>query len=191
MVSCRIRRAFWHQTWIDLEEVLAEATAAAIQNHQRIHASGRDPSPFLGRVATLAVSHVHSGRHVGGSQNSKDVMSRRAQRRHGFRVLSLSNLYPSRAGTNHDVSTITDHLRESTLRSTVCEAVAFRVDFPQFLVTLSQRDRAMALFLALGNRAKAAARHFGLSAARISQLRHKWQRAWLRFQSDPCELAAS
>jgi hypothetical protein len=49
----------------------------------------------------------------------------------------------------------------------------------------------MALFLALGNRAKAAAGQFGLSAGRISQLRHKWQRAWLRFQSDPCELAAS
>jgi hypothetical protein len=181
MVSRRIRRAFRHQTWIDLEEVQAEATAAAIQSHRRIHASGRDPSPFLGRLAAFAVSHVHSGRNVGGLQNSTDVLSGRAQRQHGFRVLSLSNRYPSRDHLDRDVSTIADHLRESTLRSPVCEAVAFRVDFPQFLATLSQRDRAMALFLAVGNRAKAAARRFGLSAARISQLRHKWQRAWLRF----------
>jgi hypothetical protein len=189
MVSRRIRTAFRHQTWIDLEEVHAEATAAAIQSHRRIRASGKDPSPFLGRLAVLAVSHVYSGRHVGGSQNSTDAMSDHARRRHGFRVLSLSNHYPSRDGRS--VSTIADHLRESTLRSPVYEAAAFRVDFPQFLTTLSQRDRAMALFLAVGNRAKAAASHFGLSAARISQLRHKWQRAWLRFQSDPCELAAS
>jgi hypothetical protein len=191
MVSRPIRKSFRHRTWIDLEEVQAEATAAAIQSHRRIHVSGKDPSPFLGRVAALAVSHVHSGRHVGGSQSSTDVLSGRAQRRHGFRVLSISNRCPSRDHLHHDVSTIADHLRESTLRSPVCEAVAFRVDFPQFLATLSRRDRAMALFLAVGNRAKVAARDFGLSAARISQLRHKWQRAWLRFQSDPCELAAS
>jgi hypothetical protein len=191
MVSRRIRTAFRHQTWIDLEEVHAEATAAAIQSRRRIHASGRDPSPLLGRLAALAVSHVHSGRYVGGSQNSTDVLSDLAQRQHGFRVLSLSNHYPSRKHLHHDASTIEDHLRESSLRSRVCETVAFRVDFPQFLATLSQRDRAMSLFLAVGNRAKAAASHFGLSAARISQLRYKWQQAWLRFQSDPCELAAS
>jgi hypothetical protein len=60
--------------------------------------------------------------------------------------------------------------------------VAFRLDWPAFLRTLGRRDRALADYLALGHGATSAARRFGLSIGRVSQLRGAWCRAWRRFQ---------
>jgi hypothetical protein len=187
MVRCKIRAAFQCLPWIDLEEALAEATAAAIQSLSRIRRAGKDPSRFLGRIAAYAVSHVRNGRHVGGSRTSADILSARAQHLHGFHVVSLSARHQSQRGDRHDAKTILDELKASTVRTPVCDAAAFRIDFPQFLDSLSSRDREMAVFLGAGHPAKAAACRFRLSPGRITQLRQQWRRAWVHSQRDPCE----
>jgi hypothetical protein len=184
MVGHRIRKAFQCQPWIDVDEAKAEAIAAAIQSHWRARTGGHDPSRFLGRLAHLAISHVRAGRHVGGSQNSRDALSERAQRLHGFKAVSLSSRFSAR-DFSHDGFTIADQLKDSTLRTPVPDAVAFRMDFPQFLASLTSRDRAIALFLAVGHRVGSVATRFRLSAARISQLRQQWRRDWTRMQGDP------
>ena len=55
------------------------------------------------------------------------------------------------------------------------QTAAARIDWPNWLHSLSRRQRAIACTLASGESSGTTARKFGLSAARISQLR-----AWLR-----------
>ena len=63
-------------------------------------------------------------------------------------------------------------------RTPVPDQAAFRLDFPPFLASLSERDRRLAAYLALGHSAVAAARRFGLSPGRVTQLRQRWCRQW-------------
>jgi len=61
------------------------------------------------------------------------------------------------------------------------DAAAFRIDFPRFLGGMSERDRALAMFLSLGHSATRAADKFGLSCGRVTQLRQQWHENWRRF----------
>ena len=58
------------------------------------------------------------------------------------------------------------------------DAAAFRIDFPRFLGTLSERDRDLAMYLSLGHSAKKAAERFGLSPGRITQIRQRLCKEW-------------
>ena len=61
------------------------------------------------------------------------------------------------------------------------EQAAFRADWPAWLATRSARDRRLIADLALGERTLDAARKYGLSAARVSQLRREFMDDWLLF----------
>ena len=61
------------------------------------------------------------------------------------------------------------------------EQVAFRVDFPNWLASLSERDRRVVEQLILGERTRDVARRFGISPGRVSQLRREFHLAWLAF----------
>ena len=81
------------------------------------------------------------------------------------------------------LDTFEERLHENR-RTPVPEQAAFRIDFPQFMRSLSQRDRRLATFLSLGNLAKAAADKFGLSQGRVTQLRQGWCREWRARQGE-------
>jgi len=66
----------------------------------------------------------------------------------------------------------------------VPDQVVFRIDFLLGLDLQNRRDRALAKFLALGNSATEAARHFGVSEARVSQVRSKLRSSWQEFQRE-------
>ena len=75
---------------VEREEAVAEATAAAFVNvrHALRNGNGHRLRPSM--VAHYAVLHAKDGRHVGGRTDSKtDVMSRKAQRLRGFKVVGL------------------------------------------------------------------------------------------------------
>ncbi len=72
-------------------------------------------------------------------------------------------------------------------RAGPAETAASRIDFPAWLKTLSNRNRRIAWKLALGGAAGHVARRFGISDARISQLRRELERSWRAFHG---ELAA-
>jgi hypothetical protein len=179
IVQSRARRAFSDQSFTDRDESTAEAVAAAYQSHARLSARGiKPPVHFLRRIADFAIGHVRDGRHVGGSRTSTDVMAFRAQHLRGFRVMSLNSVRPEPFP-----EPIRERLADNR-RTPVPEQAAFRIDFSKFLATLSDRDQSLARFLALGHSAKDAAARFGLSPARISQLRYRWHREWRRSQDD-------
>ena len=64
---------------------------------------------------------------------------------------------------------------------TPADLAASRIDFPAWLDTLRTRDRAVAESLAAGESTSRVARLFGISAARISQLRRELMDSWREF----------
>ncbi len=154
------------------EEAIAEALAAAFVSFVRLKAQGKDPvRAFPSRMAAFGVLHVRSGRHVGNAASSKDVLSLKAQRRHGFQLKSLDDLRHSRAEGWQEA------LRDNRV-TPIPDQVAFRIDFGTFLRSLIERDRRLIEFLAVGNSGKQAADRFNLTQGRITQLRRQWCREW-------------
>jgi hypothetical protein len=176
---------------VERDEAVAEAVASAYVAYLRLRDRGIDPlREFPSAMATYAVLQVKDGRHVGSRASSKDVLSIKAQRRHGFRVVSLPK---STRRSHEEVHTTLSGQREmdafeerlhENYRTPVAEAAAFRIDWPQFMRSLSQRDRLLATFLSMGNSAKAAAAKFGLSPGRVTQLRQSWCREWRTSQGE-------
>jgi len=172
------------------EEAVAEAVAAAFAAHVALKARGRDPAAFPSMLATYSVLRVKDGRHVGGRRSSRDVLSRKAQQRRGFRVEPLpapprpafERPY-ARARGQRKQGALEECLRDNR-QTPVPDQVAFRIDFIAFLGALADRDRRMALALAEGHAAKQVARRFGLTPGRVTQLRQRWRRQWLAFQGE-------
>jgi hypothetical protein len=170
---------------VEREEAVAEAVAAAFVAFGRLRARGFDPArDFPSLIARHAVLHTKDGRQVGGRRRSKDVLSPHAQRKHGFRVESLplatrrphEDLCGEPRG-QRQLDLFEERLRDNH-RTPPAEQAAFRLDFPEFMGSLSRRDRRLAGYLSLGNSGKAAAKRFGLSPGRVTQLRQTWCRQW-------------
>ena len=69
-------------------------------------------------------------------------------------------------------------------RTTPAEVARVRIDFRDWLRTLSRRDRKIALTLATGETTGTTARKFSLCDGRISQLRGELHDSWLEFQGE-------
>jgi hypothetical protein len=74
-------------------------------------------------------------------------------------------------------------------RAGPAETAACRIDFEAWLKSLPRRQRKIALRLAQGESTSGAAKLFGVTAARISQLRVWLRESWERFQGQ--QLAAA
>jgi hypothetical protein len=168
---------FRHLPPSEREECACEAVAAAFLAYLSLTARGLDPFQFPSVLATRAAQHVQADRHVGGSLNRQDVLSRAAQRSQGFTVQSLQQL----THVYHEAwwEAVTD-----TAQTPPDEAAAFRVDFPDWLGTRTDRDRGLIRDLAAGERPTDVAHRYGLSRSRISQLRREYEQDWLRFQGE-------
>src|SRR5208282_4950435 len=66
-------------------------------------------------------------------------------------------------------------------RTPVPEQAAFRIDFPEWLSTLTARERRIIAEMARNERTKDLSRRFQLSPGRISQLRREFHDAWRQF----------
>ena len=70
-------------------------------------------------------------------------------------------------------------------RSTVLDHVAAKLDVAAWLKTLCRRTRRIAADLAKGCTTSEVARKYGVTAARISQLRQELTDSWGEFQHEP------
>jgi hypothetical protein len=159
---------FRHLPPVEREEAVAEAVAAGFCSFVRLKAVGKDPTAFPNALAKFAVLWVKSGRPVGTKINSRDVLSRRAQQCRGFHVESLHE------GRWND-------LLAGDAMTPIPEQISFRLDWADFLGSLSGRHRRIIHALALGHAAKWVANKFSLSPARVTQLRKGWRRQWQEF----------
>lgn len=159
------------------EDLIAETLALAWMWWVRLCRRGKRPQQFVSAIATFAARAARSGRRVCGTEPAKDVLSPLSQRRHGFYVGKLP-----------DFSTLSENplaeaLRDNT-ETPVPEQVAFRFDFPAWLRTYDGRRRRLIEEMAGGERTQYLAGRFGLSPARISQLRREFMVGWLAFTGE-------
>ena len=138
------------------QECVANALALTWVFIYRLWKKGRDKEPNILRSCLwYACKQTKEGRTPQGCPRKKDVLTRRW-------------VGPTRL-PDFDLS-------EFVARSTpVPDAVSFKVDVPEFLDTLNDRQRRMSLDLAAGMTTTEAAEKYELSPGRISQFRREFK----------------
>ena len=124
-------------------------------------------------LAQYAIKHIKSGRVTGSRLNVNNPLSRYAQLRKRIHVTSLDR---RQRETGEWVSAMAEDRR-----TPIPEQVAFRIDVPAWLATLSRRERRIIKQLSNGDPAGRVARRFRISDARISQIRRGLFESWHRF----------
>lgn len=166
------------------EDRVAESVALAWKWHLSLAKRGRDIQEFPLVFIWLVLKAVGCNRQICAQAKAKDVMSLAAQRKYQFRVVSLSSSQRSakrRVSKRHGVAldnAVEDRLADDT-HSPIPDQAAFRIDWPAFCESLPERDRRMIEFLALDHSGRETSAKFGVSAARVTQLRQQWRRQWL------------
>ncbi len=155
------------------EEAVQEVIANAFVALARLVEQGKGSLAYATPLAQYAISQVREGRRVGGKLNARDVTSERCRRRHRVKVSRLDRWDQQQ-----------DAWRENLIEDPTCtpaELAASRIDYPAFLATLSPRNCQIAELLATGEKTSHVAKRFGLSLARVSQLRQEFKAAWEAF----------
>jgi hypothetical protein len=165
---------FRHKKADKRDEAIAEMVALAWRSFVNCARNGKDATTFPMALARFAAQGVHNGRRLCGQEKINEVLSPRAQREHNFTVVSL----PEGSSLNGNVF---DEALIDNTRTPVDEQVAFRLDFPAWRRTRSDRDRRVIDDLMVGERTMDVADNHGLTAARISQLRRDFYEDWTRF----------
>jgi DNA-directed RNA polymerase specialized sigma24 family protein len=114
---------------------------------------------------------------VGNRLNAQDISSRYCQRRKGVTVERLDQF-------DEEENAWREAVVEDTRSAPVPETVAFRMDFADWLHRMPKRNRQIVEFLAIGNRTGEAARKFGVSEGRVSQLRRELDESWRAFTGE-------
>ena len=159
--------------WHTKEDKIAEVVDHCWVWVRRLHQRHRQWWKFVSRLADFAARAVKSGRKIAG-MTVRDVLSEINQARKGYCICKLPDF--STESTNPLVEALTDNTV-----SEVPDQVAFRVDFPAWLATRSDRDRLIIGDMMLNLRTKDLSRKHGVSQGRISQLRREYQRDWQQF----------
>jgi hypothetical protein len=155
-----------------IEEVVANCYVAYARLVERGHADRALPSP----LARFAIAQVRAGRRVGNRLRISDVMSGYAQFKKDFFVERLDQF--------DEEEDCWQQILIEDKRATPADVAACRIDFAEWLRRLTARLRKIALALASGETTKGAAEQFGLSPARISQLRDWLKKNWELFQGE-------
>jgi len=170
-----VRFAFRHLPRDQQEEAVQAAVANVCQACARLVSQGRSERIFPTALARFAVAQVREGRLVGTPSNIQDVFSSYAQRK--------KHLIRKRIGFD----SMELHWRDAVCcshRTSVPDQVWFRIDFPDWLASLSRRERQIAKVLAAGHTTNEVAHQFSISASRVSQLRRELNESWQRFHGE-------
>jgi hypothetical protein len=157
------------------EEAVQEAIAHAFAAFTRLVRLDKLDLAYAAPLARFAVARVRDGRSVGSRLNADDVMATWCQKRRKISIESLDQ-YEERGGWREVL------VEDGT--ASPADIATSRIDFSCWLESLSGRDRRLAEILATGEKTRAAARRFGISAGRVSQMRRKLHEAWQRFQGE-------
>ena len=157
------------------EELIEETVANCLIAYARLFALGKQDRAYPSALARFAIAQVRSGRRAGGRLRIGDVLSPYAQRSKRFHVERLDS-FDEQEGQWQE-ALVEDR------RAGPAEVATSRIDFAAWLRLLSTRTRRIALTLAAGETTGGAARKFGVTPGRISQLRQCLKASWERFQT--------
>jgi hypothetical protein len=156
------------------EEAIQEVVANALVAYARLVEQDKVHVAFAPSLAGYAIAQVRAGRQVGSRLNVRDVTSVYCRTRKGVRLESLDQQ-------------VSEDWREIVVESrgaTPAEIATIRIDFTDWLATLTPRNRRLAERLAAGETTSAAACALGVSRGRVSQLRAELRNAWHFFQGE-------
>jgi hypothetical protein len=159
------------------EDLIAEVIANSFSAFSRLAQRGREDLAYATPLAQYAIRQVHSGRRVGGSLGSRDILSQRVIARQGL-VRQPMYWWDRETGAWCELL-IEDHTAGPA------DTAAARIDFAAWRQRLPTRLRELVLALAHGETTNEAARRFRVSPARISQLRSSLKQSWEKFQGQP------
>ena len=169
----------------DREDAIAEAVAAGFLNYESARRRGQLESVKPSMLAHYGVLHVRSGKHVGGSMDSKkDVMSFRAQQAGRFRVVGLpwDNVHA------YDALKAPERVWRLRLiddsRTPIPDQVRFRVDFSAFMGKQDGRTRKALALLAAGHKRCEVAEKLGVTPPAVTQRLARIEREWAAYQAD-------
>jgi hypothetical protein len=201
-VSRRSSSTAWHEGFLRLLPAIrlhatvsfrrwdSESRAEAIQNcicnaaiaYARLYELGKVELAYAGALGRYAVAQTRQGRIVGNRTNVRDVSSSYAQSKKGLVLERLDHFDKTEESWEEIV--IEDR------HAGPFDIVRTKLDFRAWLRSLPIRLRRIAKFLAGGETTAAAATKFGVSPARISQIRSELLQAWQRFQGEALAVPA-
>ena len=158
------------------EEAIQDVTVGTMIAYRRLAASGRIHLAYPSALARFGITQYFSGRHSGRRHNVRDVSSTYAQRKKRFRLERLDH-YDFKQQSWREV------LLEDR-RASPADIASARIDFQDWLATLSDRLRKIANVLATGESTSAVANMFQISSGRVSQIRRELERSWRIFQGE-------
>jgi hypothetical protein len=173
------RIAFKHLDHEARQDAVVEVAANAFVAYARLVELGKADLAYVTPLSHYAIAQVRSGRRVGNRRNVRDVLSAYAQQNKGFTVERLDR-YDAEEDAWREIVVEDRH-------ATPADVACTRIDFSDWLGTLSRRYRKIAESLAVGERTTAVARKFRLSAGRISQMRQEYYESWRRFRGEEQE----
>jgi len=156
------------------ENAIAETVALTWKWYVGLVERGKHPEEFVSVMAAYATRAVRSGRRLCGQEKTNDVLSPLAQTRSGFTVSPLPE-FSALVGNPLD-----EALHDNT-QTSVPDQVSFRLDFPAWLSTRTERDRAIIRELMVGERTLDVSQKYQVSQPRISQLRREYLEDWCAF----------
>jgi len=170
------RRAFCHFDAEARSEAVQEVLVSAMLAYVRLFRRGKVDLAYPSVLARFAVAQYHDGRRVGAKLNCHDVLSPYARRKNGIQVESLDVCY-------HDTGLWQEVLVEDK-HAGPAETAAARIDFADWLASLTERDRKIAEALSDGSVTGEVAKRFGVSPGRISQKRREFLESWHEFHGE-------
>ncbi|HUE12566.1 MAG TPA: hypothetical protein VMR25_00255 [Planctomycetaceae bacterium] len=161
------------------EELVHETIAAAYGLFVSLCRRGRSALVYPTPLAKFAIRHVREGRRIGSRCNSLDITSPCSCAAKRTTIERLDRFNPRRG-----------EWREVLIEDRTAgpaQTAAARIDWSNWLRSLSGRQRAIACTLASGETTGVAARKFKISQARISQLRTWFRDNWNQFHGETPE----
>ena len=169
-------RRFRHRPPEERDDLAAEAVALAFLMFARLVERRKAKLGYATPLADYACRQVAVGRRLGSPLNVNDVTSTYCQRRKGALVERLDR-YDVEDGEWREI-VVEDR------QATPADIAAIRIDFGDWLQTLSPRQRKVAETLAVGETTSRTARIFRISAGRVSQIRRELYEAWREFHGE-------
>ena len=168
--------AFRHLPSEARQEAIQDVAVGALVAFVRLVELGKRHLAYPTVLARYGIAQFRCGRRSGSRLNVRDVSSPYAQRKKKFVVARLDRFCAKQ-----------DVWREVLVedkRATPADIAAVRIDFADWLKSLSRRLRRIANLLATGESTAVAAMKFRVSPGRISQIRRELERSWRTFQGE-------
>jgi hypothetical protein len=149
------------------DEAISNTLALSWKYYLRLAALGKEEDDrAFNSMVHWATRHTRQGRMPQSRGKSKDALD-----------------YRNRGRARFDSAFTLDGFVDE--RTPIPDAVAYRIDVPAFLATLSEKNQALAYELAQGMTTDEVAKRHGVTPGAISQFRTRFKTWFEKFQGEP------